>query len=157
MNSKRLLFAVTGVALLATVSFAQDLDKAFYGRWNMNLSKSKITSRPDLPKISYMIIGLEGWISMQYTDKGILAGYAVAFKADGGCTLIGFAAGLSCFMKISDPQHASWTVKQGDRIVQTFDVELTEGSLHAKGQRRQSNGQMADDDVFYEKAASTAR
>jgi hypothetical protein len=141
--------------IAAGSSFGQQLDKAFYGRWNLDLTKSKFGS--DMrPKMSSVLISPEGWVATSYFEAGFLDAYAVASKSGVGCTLIGFPPEFSCEFKLADSRHGTFTVKQGGKTVQQTEVELRDENTFTIKQTATTPKGPIVDEGFYQKAKPPA-
>jgi hypothetical protein len=133
------------LAVIAVSCFGQQLDKAAYGRWNLDITKSKLSNPP---KVGTIAVEPDGWVAASYFETGRLVAFAV--KTDGtSCTVIGLGPGLSCSMTISDPRHVSVIMTQGENVVRRIDVVL-EGSnvFTAKDVITTANGQRTAELVY---------
>jgi hypothetical protein len=113
-----LVFVIT-----AGLCFGQQFDKAFYGRWNLNVAKSKYGDN-NIPKAGSVVISPEGWVSASYYENGFLNAVAIATKNGVGCTPIGFPQDFSCEVKVVDGRHVTSALKQGTKVVAELEAEL---------------------------------
>jgi hypothetical protein len=64
MHAASRLFSLA-IILAVTVGLAsaQEYDKAFYGRWNLNIAESKLGGGSVHLKMSSIVAGPEGWVT----------------------------------------------------------------------------------------------
>jgi hypothetical protein len=101
------------------------VDKAFFGAWNLDMSRSKFPPG-NAPKGGRVDINQNGYVSTeQDPPAGSPTSVALAFVR-GECYLIGpFGPTSSCtFPNNDNPRRPSWTVKLGNGVVYKYESEL---------------------------------
>jgi hypothetical protein len=99
-------------------------DKAFFGVWNLDVSKSNFAPG-NAPKGGQVIIDQNGYVVMfQDPPVGIPHMYSVA-NVHGECYLIGtLPPTSSCTANTDNPRRSTLSIKQGDAVVAKMESEL---------------------------------
>jgi hypothetical protein len=150
MKSLLILFAC-----LVDSGFGQQpaADKAFFGAWNLDMSKSKFAPG-SAPKGAQLIINQNGYVvTFQDPPAGMPHIYAVA-AIGGECYLIGsFPPTLSCTNNLDTPRRGNLSIKQGDAVVVKLESELVgETTIRVKQSVASPAGGPAISELVYTKA-----
>jgi len=110
MKILRMSVALAILALLFGLSLAQEIDRAWYGTWNLDPEKSK-SQGGGWAKQSRLLFTPQSWVETAAGRNGELAGSAVALMPGGACSLIAPGPEQSCTYRFVDRTHMVMTLK----------------------------------------------
>jgi hypothetical protein len=128
-------------------------DKAFFGVWNLDASKSNFAPGNG-PKGGQAIINQNGFVvTFQDPPVGWPQSYSVA-NVHGECYLIGpFPPTFSCTADNDNPRRGTLSIKQGDAVVVKLESELVgETTLRVKNTLASPTGGPVTIELVYTKA-----
>jgi hypothetical protein len=126
MKVLRISFVLAILALLFGPSFAQEIDPAWYGTWNLSVEKSKGQSG-GWAKQSRLLFTPKGWVETAVGRNGELAGSAVALMPSGACILIAPGPEQSCAYRFVNRTHIVMMIKGPSPMAQTVNIRLLPG------------------------------
>jgi hypothetical protein len=108
-------------ALVSLPAQAADMDKGFYGFWDLDVSKSQFGPNPAL-KMGMVSWNGNGFAFAIVTGDGHI--YTDGLSTRGGCWTIGLSPNWSCEIRVPTPKHVHLIMKQAGKVRRIGDIEL---------------------------------
>ena len=105
----------------SAASRALDIDKGFFGFWDLNVAKSAFGPNPAL-KMGMVSWNKNGFAFAIVTADGHI--YTDGLTTRGGCGTIGLPDDWSCEITALTPKHVRLVMKQAGKVRRIGDIEL---------------------------------
>jgi hypothetical protein len=151
--SMKSLLILFGCVVCSCFGQQPTFDKALFGVWNLDLSKSKFAGG-NAPKGGQAIFNQNGYlVTFQDPPAGVPHIYAAAI-IHGECYLIGsFPPTFSCTANIESPRRGTLGIMPGDAVVVKLESELVgETTVRVKNTLVSPTGEPSVVELVYTKA-----